>query len=158
MMKLILYLTLIWTLSTTAKALQCWVGEGSDYSTRLCKPGDGDRCASISTQVGRIFKTSTERRCVPSSLFSEGTQEFSHNVGYGSTFVSVVVCKTDNCNTNDIMVGGIFKTSTERRCVPSSLFSEGYQTFAYNVGSGPTFVVVIVCKTDNCNTHQLIGK
>ncbi|CAK6981809.1 uncharacterized protein LOC121900817 [Scomber scombrus] len=103
MMKLILSLTLIWTLSSTAEALQCWQSEGdSRWELRPCD--STDLCASVAAQgyVNQNLQQITNRLCLPSSLFSEGKHTYSYNVGFETMTVSVHVCNTDGCNSEDI--------------------------------------------------------
>ncbi|XP_053179036.1 uncharacterized protein LOC128362321 [Scomber japonicus] len=108
MMKLILSLTLIWTLSSTAEALQCW--EGSVDETQELLPCDSSQlCVTVATQgneSGNLIQ-SISRRCFPSSLFSEGEHIFSFNVGFETMTASVHVCNTDGCNREDIPYPGV---------------------------------------------------
>ncbi|XP_062280857.1 urokinase plasminogen activator surface receptor-like [Scomber scombrus] len=98
-MKLILSLTLIWTLSSTAEALSCLIGEESHYSSHPCNPGD--RCATVAAQGNLSWKNKTNimsKLCVPSSLFTDGNHTFSLTAGGATVTVSVHVCNTDGCN------------------------------------------------------------
>ncbi|XP_062280863.1 uncharacterized protein LOC133985283 [Scomber scombrus] len=101
MMKLILSLTLIWTLSSTAEALSCLVGEGDSNSPQSCN--FGEVCATTATQVNKS-ETITKRECVSSSLYREGTHVFSFNIGFDTTTVSVHVCTTNGCNNQAVPV------------------------------------------------------
>ncbi|CAK6979529.1 uncharacterized protein LOC128362321 [Scomber scombrus] len=103
MMKLILSLTLIWTLSSTAEALQCLQGLG-DEDQELLPCASTQLCATVATQENESgnFIESISRSCLPSDLFSEGNHIFSFNVGFVTMAASVHVCNTDDCNSEDI--------------------------------------------------------
>ncbi|XP_044217128.1 urokinase plasminogen activator surface receptor-like [Thunnus albacares] len=107
MMKLILYLTLIWTLSSTAEALWCWISAGTENYPKLCK--SAELCAIVATtQViknGKV-KHFTNRWCVPSSLYGVGDHNLSHNIGFGATTKFIRVCNTNRCNYRDIPYPG----------------------------------------------------
>ncbi|XP_062279700.1 uncharacterized protein LOC133984407 [Scomber scombrus] len=106
-MKLILSLTVIWTLSSTAEALQCWHGTGDTKELRPCN--STDMCASVGIQVnvnGSVLLYHG-RFCVPSSLFSEGNHIISLSTGVVTESVSVHVCNTDGCNDEAIIFPGI---------------------------------------------------
>ncbi|XP_044217127.1 phospholipase A2 inhibitor and Ly6/PLAUR domain-containing protein-like isoform X6 [Thunnus albacares] len=102
MMKLILSLTLIWTLSSTAEAVKCWTGDGADIKQQSC---DSDElCATVAYQ-GSLLGTFTQdatRLCLPSLFISEGKHTYSFNVGFASMAASVHVCNTDHCNSQAI--------------------------------------------------------
>ncbi|XP_062279699.1 uncharacterized protein LOC133984406 [Scomber scombrus] len=114
MMKLILSLTLIWTLSSTAEALQCWQGLGDETLTlRPC--ASTQLCATIVEQVirnGNLINT-TRWSCLPSSDFSEGNHTFSLNVGFRAMSTSLHVCNTDGCNKQAIPYPDIQKNNLQ---------------------------------------------
>ncbi|XP_032363767.1 lymphocyte antigen 6H-like [Etheostoma spectabile] len=102
MMKLILSLTLIWALSSTARALQCQTCTTQQCSTTApvtCPSEMSCITASIQaissgTPVQQIYKA-----CASSSLCpAPGTQTFSVNLGATSAVASAQCCNTDNCN------------------------------------------------------------
>ncbi|XP_030583139.1 phospholipase A2 inhibitor and Ly6/PLAUR domain-containing protein-like [Archocentrus centrarchus] len=105
-MKLILPLILLWTLSTTAGALQCQTCTDQTCSStapNTCSTGMMCITATIlalssGTQVTQIYKA-----CAPSSLCpSTGTQTFSVNLGFQKALASAMCCKTDNCNSKTL--------------------------------------------------------
>ncbi|CAK6981807.1 uncharacterized protein LOC128361983 [Scomber scombrus] len=100
-MKLILTLTLIWTLSTTAEVLKCFVGEGSSSSSQTCEAGE--ICAAVARKVDG---KKTSAKCVPPSLFSVGNHTLSLNIGDGSVTAAVRVCDKDDCNNQTIPYPG----------------------------------------------------
>ncbi|XP_067452260.1 phospholipase A2 inhibitor and Ly6/PLAUR domain-containing protein-like isoform X3 [Thunnus thynnus] len=105
MMKLILSLTLIWTLSSTAEAVKCWVGYGTDTNYQTLTPcNPTELCATVAYQEHMIeyLSKDTVRLCLPSSVISEGKHTFSFNVGFASKAASVHVCNTDRCNSEII--------------------------------------------------------
>ncbi|XP_042273298.1 phospholipase A2 inhibitor and Ly6/PLAUR domain-containing protein-like [Thunnus maccoyii] len=105
MMKLILSLTLIWTLSSTAEALECYVGDGVDIKPKYIRQCDPtEMCATFAVQVNRNGEVAknTVRMCLNSSIFSEGKHTFSFNVGFENESASVHVCNTDRCNSQVI--------------------------------------------------------
>ncbi|CAK6976405.1 uncharacterized protein LOC128362321 [Scomber scombrus] len=110
MMKLILSLTLIWTLSSTAEALQCWQNEGIGIRENVLHPcNSSELCATAASQDnmhGNVTQSIT-RRCFPSSLFSEGLHIFSFSLGTVAMTASVHLCNTDGCNSEDIPYPGV---------------------------------------------------
>ncbi|CAK6979295.1 phospholipase A2 inhibitor and Ly6/PLAUR domain-containing protein-like [Scomber scombrus] len=105
MLKLILSLTLIWTLSSTAEALQCWQGEGYDTKRSSLFPCDStELCATVAARgtVSGYYQEPTFRSCVPSFIFKEGKHTFSLSFGYVTMAASVHVCNTDGCNSEGI--------------------------------------------------------
>ncbi|XP_062279685.1 uncharacterized protein LOC133984398 [Scomber scombrus] len=99
MMKLILSLTLIWTLSSTAEAVDCWVGKGD--SSFLFPCNSSELCATVAKQG----KKSTEKMC--SSFFMEGKHTFSLNLGFEAMAASVQACDTVGCNNKTIPYPGV---------------------------------------------------
>ncbi|XP_053177842.1 urokinase plasminogen activator surface receptor-like [Scomber japonicus] len=98
MMKLILSLTLIWTLSSTAEALKCWQGLMGMDELRPCA-STTEWCVTVASQVtvnGNLHQFTT-KSCVPLSPNIEGKHTFSLNLG----FLSASVCNTDGCNSED---------------------------------------------------------
>ncbi|XP_044217118.1 uncharacterized protein LOC122988678 isoform X4 [Thunnus albacares] len=105
MVKLILSLTLIWTLSSTAEAVECWDGKGTDIKQQTLRSCNStELCATVALQgyVDRTFTQDTIRWCLPSSIFSEGKHTFSSSVGLASMAASVHLCNTDRCNSQVI--------------------------------------------------------
>ncbi|XP_044217123.1 urokinase plasminogen activator surface receptor-like isoform X2 [Thunnus albacares] len=118
MMKLILSLTLIWTLSSTAEALKCWHGEGTDTKQQILLPCNStDLCVTVAYQGygNGTFTQDTIRWCLPSSLFSEGKHTFSFNVGFASMAASVYVCNTDRCNSQ-VIPYSVNRTKNNLQC------------------------------------------
>ncbi|XP_067452258.1 urokinase plasminogen activator surface receptor-like isoform X1 [Thunnus thynnus] len=112
MMKLILSLTLIWTLSSTAEALECWHSEGTDIGRNELLPCySTELCATVALQENDngTFTQDTIRSCLPSSIFSEGKHTFSSSVGLASMAASVHLCNTDGCNSQVIPHPGVQK-------------------------------------------------
>ncbi|XP_067452259.1 phospholipase A2 inhibitor and Ly6/PLAUR domain-containing protein-like isoform X2 [Thunnus thynnus] len=112
MMKLILSLTLIWTLSSTAEALECWHSEGTDIGRNELLPCySTELCATVALQENDngTFTQDTIRSCLPSSIFSEGKHTFSSSVGLASMAASVHLCNTDGCNSQVIPHPGVLK-------------------------------------------------
>ncbi|XP_042273296.1 uncharacterized protein LOC121900817 [Thunnus maccoyii] len=112
MMKLILSLTLIWTLSSTAEAVRCWTGKGTDTKQQTLRSCNStELCATVVYQENEIRNVTkdTTRLCLPSSLFSEGKHTFSFNVGFDAISATVHVCNTDGCNNQDISYPGVQK-------------------------------------------------
>ncbi|XP_062280846.1 uncharacterized protein LOC133985264 [Scomber scombrus] len=112
MMKLILSLTLIWTLSSTAEALQCWQISGNVTELHPCK--STELCATSAQQVFDLTPNKDwrsiqflSRLCLPSSHLSEGNHTVSLNVGVLNVTTSVHVCNTDGCNSEDIPYLGV---------------------------------------------------
>ncbi|CAK6964507.1 uncharacterized protein LOC128361983 [Scomber scombrus] len=92
MMKLILSLTLIWTLSSTAEALQCWHGKGIDIRENVLRPcKSSELCATAASQV------------------------------FGLCFILQIIC-IDGCNSEDIPHPGDQKKNGRQciTCDPSS--------------------------------------
>ncbi|CAK6964508.1 uncharacterized protein LOC128361983 [Scomber scombrus] len=118
MMKLILSLTLIWTLSSTAEALQCWHGKGIDIRENVLRPcKSSELCVTAAYQEnmhGHVTQ-SNNRKCFPSSLFSEGKHTFSHSIGTVTVTTSVHLCNTDGCNNEYIPYPGVQKKNG-RQC------------------------------------------
>ncbi|XP_053177843.1 uncharacterized protein LOC128361413 [Scomber japonicus] len=109
MMKLILSLTLFWTLSSTAEAVECWLGEGVDTSRNFLFPCDTSQlCATIGLQenVTGILQQTTLRLCLPTALFSEGKFTYSYNIGVSDVAASLLLCNTDQCNGQPIAYPG----------------------------------------------------
>ncbi|XP_062279683.1 uncharacterized protein LOC133984397 [Scomber scombrus] len=109
-MKLILSLTLIWTLSSKAEALQCWDYLGVNPKRNFLFPCEStELCATFQEYMDGRANQSTTRRCFSSSLFSEGLHTFSLSLGLGTLTTSVRVCNTDGCNIEDIPYPGDLK-------------------------------------------------
>ncbi|XP_044217122.1 urokinase plasminogen activator surface receptor-like isoform X1 [Thunnus albacares] len=107
MMKLILSLTLIWTLSSTAEAVDCWTGHTKQQELLPCN--STELCATFAFQGygnGTVTQD-TIRFCLSSSIFSEGNHTFSFNDGFGGGAASVHMCNTDGCNSEIIPHPGV---------------------------------------------------
>ncbi|CAK6979293.1 Hypothetical predicted protein [Scomber scombrus] len=108
MMKLILSLTLIWTLSSTAEALQCWRGTGDTKELRSCQcPTELCSAFGIQARLNEYVLLFIGRGCVPISEFSEGTHIISLSYGILTISTSIHVCHTDGCNDETIIFPGI---------------------------------------------------
>ncbi|XP_062279682.1 phospholipase A2 inhibitor and Ly6/PLAUR domain-containing protein-like [Scomber scombrus] len=105
MMKLILSLTLIWTLSSTAEALECWQISGDVTELHPCE--STELCATFQVSMNGHEIPYTRRWCAPSSQFSEGKHTFSASVGFAN--ISAYVCNTDGCNNQTIRYPGVQK-------------------------------------------------
>ncbi|XP_037625521.1 phospholipase A2 inhibitor and Ly6/PLAUR domain-containing protein-like isoform X4 [Sebastes umbrosus] len=106
MMKLILSLTLIWALSSTAGALQCQICTDLQCSTTVAQNCSSEtmcvtasiQATSSGTPAQQIFKA-----CASSSLCpATGSQTFAANLGVSSAVASATCCNTDNCNTETL--------------------------------------------------------
>ncbi|XP_059197930.1 phospholipase A2 inhibitor gamma subunit B-like isoform X1 [Centropristis striata] len=97
MMKLILSLTLIGMLCSTAAALQC----RDDATGGLKTCADGELCATIAVQVSVPGNFQT-RFCAPSSLCNPNNQTYSFNFGSSNGTASVYCCSTNSCNSQDV--------------------------------------------------------
>ncbi|XP_070689075.1 uncharacterized protein [Pempheris klunzingeri] len=102
-MKLILSLTLIWTLSSTAEALQCLHAKDEiSTSTYLETCGfDDARCITIHLQGFSVNEPDgvyqwTRSSCAPSPLCALYGETWSYRTG--SDMVTVHCCNTDGCN------------------------------------------------------------
>ncbi|XP_067452255.1 urokinase plasminogen activator surface receptor-like isoform X2 [Thunnus thynnus] len=109
MMKLILSLTLIWTLSSTAEALQCWTGNVTNPVLKTCN--STHLCGSMATHVIENGMTSefTQRWCLPSPPYTLGDHHYSHSLGSTVVAQFVRVCNKDGCNTGYIPYPGVLK-------------------------------------------------
>lgn len=126
MMKLILSLTLIWTLSSTAEAVECWDGKGTDIKQQTLRSCNStELCATVALQgyVDRTFTQDTIRWCLPSSIFSEGKHTFSSSVGLASMAASVHLCNTDRCNSQVIPYPDVQKKNNLQCFTCDDLFS-----------------------------------
>ncbi|KAL3046981.1 hypothetical protein OYC64_021246 [Pagothenia borchgrevinki] len=92
-MKLILSLTVIWMLSSSAGALMC----NNDTATNVtCK--SKEQCATAAIQGESVRK----RSCVSSSVCKPNNQTFSFTFGHAQLTAFVHCCKTDNCNSVNV--------------------------------------------------------
>ncbi|GAA6233865.1 putative uncharacterized protein DDB_G0277255 [Lates japonicus] len=107
MMKLLLSLTLIWMLSSTAGALKCFT-----CTDQQCSSTASATCSSSETMciTASITATSTGttgqkiyKACASSSQCPvTGPQTFSANTGVSSTVASTKCCNTDDCNSETL--------------------------------------------------------
>ncbi|XP_070688795.1 phospholipase A2 inhibitor and Ly6/PLAUR domain-containing protein-like isoform X2 [Pempheris klunzingeri] len=105
MMKLILSLTLIWMLSSTADALRCLYTDLGNLRVNQTCDSDGDMCAFIpglSYDLNGQNSSSIVRSCVPSSLCTNPKQKFSFRLGPNVAISSVHCCNTDYCNSQNV--------------------------------------------------------
>ncbi|KAI3369114.1 hypothetical protein L3Q82_026079, partial [Scortum barcoo] len=106
MMKLILSLTLIWALSSTAGALQCQICSNSKCSsTEPSTCPSNTLCATVIVEV--ITSGTTEhiisKSCAASSTCPvTGTLTTSQSFGDVSEVTSTQCCKTENCNSETL--------------------------------------------------------
>ncbi|XP_031158132.1 phospholipase A2 inhibitor and Ly6/PLAUR domain-containing protein-like [Sander lucioperca] len=101
MMKLILSLTLLWALSSTAGALQCQTCTDEQCNTEPLTCSSETACitASIRAKIPGTLEEQNFKACASSSLCpAPGFQTFSFNFGFESAVVSAKCCNTDNCN------------------------------------------------------------
>ncbi|XP_044055266.1 urokinase plasminogen activator surface receptor-like isoform X2 [Siniperca chuatsi] len=107
MMKLILSLTLIWALSSTAGALQCQTCLNVQCSSTVSVtcPSEASCVTAAATQVTSSGTTVQQiiKACAPSSLCpATDSQTFSFNFGVLSAVTSLKCCNTDNCNSGTL--------------------------------------------------------
>ncbi|XP_045905873.1 urokinase plasminogen activator surface receptor-like isoform X2 [Micropterus dolomieu] len=106
MMKLILSLTLIWALSSTAGALQCLRCANPDCSntvTSTCSSETMCTTALIQTPSFGVTVPQIIKACAPSSVCpATGSQAFSFNAGLVQIVASLRCCNTDKCNTDNL--------------------------------------------------------
>ncbi|XP_056234931.1 phospholipase A2 inhibitor and Ly6/PLAUR domain-containing protein-like [Seriola aureovittata] len=103
-MKLILSLTLIWALSSTAGALVCQTCSNPQCSSTVpftCPSETMCVTASALVSVSGTTVQQIVKGCASSSLCpAAGSQTFSVNLGFTSTVISALCCSTDNCNSD----------------------------------------------------------
>ncbi|XP_034003100.1 urokinase plasminogen activator surface receptor-like isoform X2 [Trematomus bernacchii] len=92
-MKLILSLTVIWMLSSSAGALMC----KNDTATSVtCESNEQCATAAIQGPSGQ------KKSCVSSSVCEPNNQTFSFTFGHAQLTAFVHCCKTDNCNSVNV--------------------------------------------------------
>ncbi|XP_056235459.1 phospholipase A2 inhibitor and Ly6/PLAUR domain-containing protein-like isoform X1 [Seriola aureovittata] len=105
-MKLILSLTLIWALSSTAGALVC-----QTCSNLLCSSTVAVTCTSATmcvtasslVNVSGTTEQQIIKACASSSLCpAAGSQTFSETTGFSSAVISALCCSTNNCNSDTL--------------------------------------------------------
>ncbi|XP_026201532.1 phospholipase A2 inhibitor and Ly6/PLAUR domain-containing protein-like [Anabas testudineus] len=103
---MILCLTLIWTLLSTAGALQCQTCTDLQCSnTELQTCSSETMCITASIQATSSGTTVPQiyKACASSSLCpATGAQTFSANIGVSSAVASAQCCDTDNCNSDTL--------------------------------------------------------
>ncbi|XP_051231745.1 spore coat protein SP65-like [Dicentrarchus labrax] len=103
MMKLILSLTLIWALSSTAGALVCQTCTNQQCSSTIpltCSSETMCITASIQATSAGTPGQQIYKACASSSLCpAAGSQTYSANLGAASALASATCCNTDNCNS-----------------------------------------------------------
>ncbi|XP_060934141.1 phospholipase A2 inhibitor and Ly6/PLAUR domain-containing protein-like [Limanda limanda] len=106
MMKLLLSLTLIWTLSSTGEALVCETCTNATCSTTApvtCSTETMCVTASIQAVSSGTPRQQIYKACAPPSLCpATGSQTFSVNLGLSSALASAACCSTDSCNSNTL--------------------------------------------------------
>ncbi|XP_060934143.1 phospholipase A2 inhibitor and Ly6/PLAUR domain-containing protein-like [Limanda limanda] len=106
MMKLLLSLTLIWTLSSTGEALVCETCTDAACSTTVPVTCSTETmCITASIQVVTFGTPGQQiyKACAPPSLCpSTGSQIFSVNLGVSSALANAACCSTDSCNSNTL--------------------------------------------------------
>ncbi|XP_030289856.1 phospholipase A2 inhibitor and Ly6/PLAUR domain-containing protein-like [Sparus aurata] len=102
-MKLILSLTLIWALSSTAGALVCQTCTNTQCSSQApvtCTSETMCITANIQANSSGVTVPQIVKGCASSSLCpATGSLTFSVNLGASSAVSSAECCNTDNCNT-----------------------------------------------------------
>ncbi|KAF1382058.1 hypothetical protein PFLUV_G00160480 [Perca fluviatilis] len=125
-MKLILSLTLLWALSSTAGALQCQTCINQNCSSTVPQPCSSETAciaASIQANVSGFSTQQIFKACAPSSLCPAlGPQTFSGNVGFANALVYANCCNTDNCNMNIIPIP-VAQTNNSLKCYTCDLFT-----------------------------------
>ncbi|XP_045898655.1 ly6/PLAUR domain-containing protein 2-like, partial [Micropterus dolomieu] len=105
---MILSLTLIWALSSTAGALQCQSCQNPDCSTTellTCLTETMCTTALIQTPSFGVTVSQIIKACAPSSVCpATGSQTFSFNAGLVQIVASLQCCNTDNCNTDNVPI------------------------------------------------------
>ncbi|XP_045898610.1 phospholipase A2 inhibitor gamma subunit B-like, partial [Micropterus dolomieu] len=108
MMKLILSLTLIWALSSTAGALQCLRCANLQCSSTVPLTCSSETMCATATIQSNISGTSLKqivKACAPSSVCpATGPQTLSFNVGVLQAVASLQCCNRDNCNTETLPI------------------------------------------------------
>ncbi|XP_062314289.1 integumentary mucin C.1-like [Osmerus eperlanus] len=108
MKKLILCLTLIWALSSTAVALQCQTCADEQCSTTIPVTCSSETmCVTASIQATSYGPTNQQifKACASSSLCPAAdvsAQTFSANLGVLVAVASAKCCNTDNCNIDTL--------------------------------------------------------
>ncbi|XP_034035300.1 uncharacterized protein LOC117518309 [Thalassophryne amazonica] len=109
-MKLLLTLTLLWTIYSSAGALQCSTCSGSCTNPVLLNCANGEQMcgtASVSANLTSLAVGTQQffRGCAGSNLCtSAGPLTASLHVGVASVRISAECCNTDNCNNKTLPV------------------------------------------------------
>ncbi|XP_045906547.1 urokinase plasminogen activator surface receptor-like [Micropterus dolomieu] len=164
-MKLILSLTLIWALSSTAGALLCQTCTNPDCSTTVTSTCLTETmCATASIQNTSVGVTVSQivKACAPSSVCpATGSRTFSFNTGVVRVIASFQCCNTDNCNTDNLPAPGPQPNSLKCfTCNPftsecnSKLDCQGVEDrcVKFNVTNGATNSSVFGCASANLCT------
>ncbi|XP_029939352.1 uncharacterized threonine-rich GPI-anchored glycoprotein PJ4664.02-like isoform X2 [Salarias fasciatus] len=174
-MKLILLLTLLWTLSSSVGALQCL-----SCTDSACLPTQSVTCSSetmciTATAALAIFGQNPSqpifRGCAPSSLCpTTGNRTFSVNVGLASALVSARCCNTDDCNSEALPAPNIQSAPPNGReclsCFPGRYCSfpqpcRGVEDFCFNgiVFDGSRLIQVAGCISRNtCEAASVVKR
>ncbi|XP_034035303.1 protein RoBo-1-like isoform X1 [Thalassophryne amazonica] len=109
-MKLLLTLTLLWTIYSSAGALQCSTCSGSCTNPVLLNCTNGEQMcgtASVSANISSsaVVSQYVIRGCAVHDLCpSAGPQRTSLHVGVASVRISAECCNSDNCNNKTLAV------------------------------------------------------
>ncbi|XP_045906750.1 phospholipase A2 inhibitor and Ly6/PLAUR domain-containing protein-like [Micropterus dolomieu] len=164
-MKLILSLTLIWALSSTAGALQCLSctnDQCANPPSLTCSSETMCATATFQTNSSGVTVSQIVKACAPSSVCAAtGSQKFSFNVGVLQTVASLQCCNTDNCNTETLAIPSAQPNSlkcftcnaTTSQC-NSQLQCQGVEDrcVKFNVTNGATNSSVFGCASANLCT------
>ncbi|XP_040897180.1 urokinase plasminogen activator surface receptor-like [Toxotes jaculatrix] len=166
MMKMILSLTLIWALSSTAGALQCQTCTNTQCSSTVpvtCSSETMCITASLQVTVSGLSTQQIFKSCAPSSLCpATGSQTFSFNVGGTNAVASAKCCSTDSCNSESLAFPGAQSDNSLQcfTCNPvtsqcnTTLQCKGAENrcFGMNVTIGSTSSLVFGCASANLCT------
>ncbi|XP_051231749.1 phospholipase A2 inhibitor and Ly6/PLAUR domain-containing protein [Dicentrarchus labrax] len=174
MMKLILSLTLIWALSSTAGALQCQTCI-DELCSRLvsfkCFTAT-ELCLSVSIQA-TLFGNAVQqilKACAPPSLCpATGSQNISASLGFVNGVASVQCCNTDNCNNETTPAFPVAQTTNNMVCytcnpgtsqctTPVVCKGEEDRCFQASVINGSSTSPVFGCASSNlCTAAASLG-
>ncbi|XP_022608795.1 phospholipase A2 inhibitor and Ly6/PLAUR domain-containing protein-like [Seriola dumerili] len=105
-MKLILSLTLIWALSSTAGALVCQTCSNLQCSSTVPFTCTSETMCVTASALVNVSGTAVQqiiKACASSVLCpAAGNQTFSETTGFSSTVISALCCSTDNCNSDTL--------------------------------------------------------
>ncbi|XP_075884816.1 uncharacterized protein LOC142889957 [Nelusetta ayraudi] len=106
-MKRSLLAALTWTLATTAVALECQTCTDIQCSSTVLRSCSTERwcmTASIKSNASGTLDELDFKGCAPDALCTaRGFDTFSANFGGSTTFSSIYCCKSNNCNTANVI-------------------------------------------------------